>query len=93
VGSALDESLPVNSTDRTRVLWRLDGAIRNFDVSADLALLPLECTIPTRRFFAWPGKRNSAWQSANSLTRRWKLLDGAAPGCSHGSWVASFYAD
>jgi hypothetical protein len=46
---------------RHPVLWRLDGAIRNFDVSADVALVPLERTIPIRRFFAWPGKRNSGW--------------------------------
>jgi hypothetical protein len=58
VGSALNESLPVNSTDRTRVLLRLDGAIRNDDVSADLALHAVERAVPIRRFFAWPGKRN-----------------------------------
>jgi hypothetical protein len=57
VGAALD-SLPVNSTDRTRVLLRLDGATRNDDVSADLALLSVERAVPIRRFFAWPGKRN-----------------------------------
>jgi hypothetical protein len=48
VGSALNESLPVNSTDRTRVLLRLDGAIRNDDVSADLALLAVERAVPMR---------------------------------------------
>ena len=58
VGSALNESLPLNSTDRTRVLLRLGGAIRNDDVSADLALLRVERAVPIRRFFAWPGKRN-----------------------------------
>jgi hypothetical protein len=58
VGSALNESLPVDSTDRTRVLLRLDGAIHNDDVSADLALLAVERAVPIRRFFAWPGKRN-----------------------------------
>ncbi|WP_239656555.1 hypothetical protein [Mycobacterium riyadhense] len=58
MGSALNESLPVNSTDRTRVLLRLDGAIRNDDVSADLALHAVERAVPIRRFFAWPGKRN-----------------------------------
>jgi hypothetical protein len=58
VGSALNESLPVNSTDRTRVLLRLLGVTRNDDVSADLALLAVERAIPIRRFFAWPGKRN-----------------------------------
>ena len=39
MGSALNESLPVNSSDRTRVLLRLDGVIRNDDVSPDLVLL------------------------------------------------------
>jgi hypothetical protein len=58
VGSALNESLPVNSTDRTRVLLRLDYTTRNDDVSADLALLPVERAVPIRRFFAWPGKGN-----------------------------------
>jgi hypothetical protein len=58
VGSALNESLPVNSTDRTRVLLRLLSVTRNDDVSADLALLAVERAIPIRRFFAWPGKRN-----------------------------------
>ncbi|WP_307857450.1 TnsA-like heteromeric transposase endonuclease subunit [Mycobacterium sp. SM1] len=58
MGSIHVESLPVNATDRTRVLLRLDGATRNDDVSADLALLAVERAIPTRRFFAWPGKRN-----------------------------------
>jgi hypothetical protein len=58
VGSALNQSLPVNSTDRTRVLVRLDGPTRNDDVSPDLALLAVERAIPIRRFFAWPGKRN-----------------------------------
>jgi hypothetical protein len=42
VGSALNESLPVNSTDRTRVLLRLLSVTRNDDVSADLALLAVE---------------------------------------------------
>jgi hypothetical protein len=58
VGSASNQSLPVNSTDRTRVLLRLDGATRNDDVSADLASLAVERAVPIRRFFAWPGKRN-----------------------------------
>ncbi|MGH3633299.1 MAG: TnsA-like heteromeric transposase endonuclease subunit [Mycobacterium sp.] len=57
VGSALD-SLPVNSTDRTRVLLRLDEATRNDDASTALALLAVERAVPIRRFFAWPGKRN-----------------------------------
>ena len=57
VGSVLD-SLPVNTTDRTRVLLRLDEATRNDDVSTELALLPVERAVPIRRFFAWPGKRN-----------------------------------
>jgi len=52
VGSALNESLPVNSTDRTRVLLRLDGAIRDDDVSADLALHAVERAVPIRRFFS-----------------------------------------
>jgi hypothetical protein len=58
VGSALNQSLPVNSTDRTRVLVRLDGATRNDDVSPNLALLAVERAVPIRRFFAWRGKRN-----------------------------------
>lgn len=58
MGSALNESLPVNSSDRTRVLLRLDGVIRNDDVSPDLVLLAVERAVPIRRFFAWPGKRN-----------------------------------
>jgi hypothetical protein len=65
VDSALDDSLPINSTDRTRVLLRLDGAIRNDDVSADLALLSVEHAVPIRRFFAWPGRRNyGLWWSS-----------------------------
>jgi hypothetical protein len=48
VGSALNESLPVNSTDGTRVLLRLDGAIRNDDVSADLPVLAVERAVPMR---------------------------------------------
>jgi hypothetical protein len=40
VGSALNEPLPVNSTDWARALLRLEGVTRNDDVSADLALLP-----------------------------------------------------
>ena len=57
MGAALD-SLLVNSTDRTRVLLRLDGATRNDDVAADSALLSVERAVPIRRFFARPGKRN-----------------------------------
>jgi TnsA endonuclease-like protein len=56
--AALSESLPVNATDRTRVLLRLDEATRNDDVSTRLALLAVERAVPIRRFFAWPGKRN-----------------------------------
>jgi hypothetical protein len=58
MGPALNESLPVNSTDRTCVLLRLDGTTRNCDVSGDLALLAVEQAVPIRRFFAWLGKRN-----------------------------------
>jgi hypothetical protein len=57
VGSVLD-SLPVITTDRTRVLLRLDEATRTDDVSSELALLAVERAVPIRRFFAWPGKRN-----------------------------------
>jgi hypothetical protein len=57
VGSAL-YSLPVNTTDRTRVVLRLDEATRNDDVSGELALLAVERAVPIRRSFAWPGKRN-----------------------------------
>lgn len=66
MGSALNESLPVNSSDRTRVLLRLDGVIRNDDVSPDLVLLAVERAVPIRRFFAWPGKRNyeGVWWSS-----------------------------
>jgi hypothetical protein len=58
VGSALNESLPVNSTDRTRMLLRLNGTTRNDNVSTDLASIAVEQAVPIRRFFAWPGKRN-----------------------------------
>lgn len=58
MGSAHNESLPVNPTERTRVLLRLDGTTQNDDVTADLALLSVERAVPIRRFFAWPGKRN-----------------------------------
>ncbi len=58
MGATVDQSLPVNTTDRTRVLLRLDGVARNEDVSTELALLPVERAVPIRRFFAWQGKRN-----------------------------------
>jgi hypothetical protein len=58
--------LPVNSTDRTRVLLRLDGTTRSDDVSGDLALRAVEQAVPVRRFLAWPGKRNyeGSWWSS-----------------------------
>ena len=65
VGSVL-RSLPVNSTDRTRVLSQRSGAVRNDGVSAELVSLPVERAAPIRRFFAWPGKRNyeGCWWSS-----------------------------
>jgi hypothetical protein len=85
VGSPL-ESLPVNSTGQTRVLWRVDGVVSNGDASADLSLLPLERATPIRRFFAWTGKRNyegSWWSSTvrahvpfESLLERQYLMSG-----------------
>jgi hypothetical protein len=41
-GFGTQRFVAVNSTDRTRVLLRLDGAISNDDVSADVALLAVE---------------------------------------------------
>jgi hypothetical protein len=66
VGAALNQSLPVNTTDRTRVVLRLDEATRNDDVSTELALLTVEKAVPIRRFYAWPGKRNyeGSWWSS-----------------------------
>jgi hypothetical protein len=61
-------SLPRNVTDVTRVLMRLDGAVRNAPVSAEVASLPTEDALPIRQFFAWPGKRNYEgvwWSSTN----------------------------
>lgn len=60
-------SLPRNVTDVTRVLARLDGSVRNDQVSADLAALPTERALPIRQFFSWPGKRNyeGVWWSSS----------------------------
>jgi hypothetical protein len=61
-------SLPRNVTDVTRVLLRLDGAVRNDAVSPEVASLPTESALPIRQFFAWPGKRNYEglwWSSTN----------------------------
>jgi hypothetical protein len=49
-------SLPRNVTDVTRVLLRLDGAVRNDVVSAEVASLPTEDALPIRQFYAWPGQ-------------------------------------
>jgi hypothetical protein len=54
--------------DVTRVLVRLDGAVRNVAVSAEVASLRTEDALPIRQFFAWPGKRNYEgvwWSSTN----------------------------
>ena len=59
MGSTLNESLPVNSTDRTRVLLRLDGAIHSDDVSADLALHAVERAVPIRRSVRAPRPRRA----------------------------------
>jgi hypothetical protein len=61
-------SLPRNVMDVTRVLVRLDGAVRNVAVSAEVASLRTEDALPIRQFFAWPGKRNYEgvwWSSTN----------------------------
>jgi hypothetical protein len=61
-------SLPHNVMDVTRVLVRLDGAVRNVAVSAEVASLRTEDALPIRQFFAWPGKRNYEgvwWSSTN----------------------------
>jgi hypothetical protein len=61
-------SLPRNVTDRTRVLQRLHGAVRNDSVSPEVASLPTEGALPIRQFFSWPGKRNYEgmwWSSTN----------------------------
>ena len=59
-------SIPANLTDRSQVLHRVDGRVRNDPVSTDVALLPTERALPIRRFFSWPGKRNyeGSWWSS-----------------------------
>ncbi|HAF72719.1 MAG TPA: hypothetical protein DCL06_07500 [Corynebacterium variabile] len=50
--------LPVNITDRTRVLINLDGDDHNLAGDATLADVPVERAQPLREFFAWKHKRN-----------------------------------
>lgn len=57
MGSAL-RTLPVNVTDRPRVLARLGDGVENLELSTQLSELPLEKVAAIREFFAWPGKPN-----------------------------------
>ncbi|SKI12518.1 TnsA-like heteromeric transposase endonuclease subunit [Mycobacteroides abscessus] len=67
MGSAL-RTLPVNATDRTRVLARLGGSIENLELSTQLSELPLEQAVAIREFFSWPGKPNyeGLWWSSTA---------------------------
>ncbi len=53
-------------TDRTRVLYRLNGTLLDEPVSPELAAASTERALPMRQFFAWPGKRNyeGSWWSS-----------------------------
>lgn len=57
MGSTM-RTLPVNVTDRERVLFCIGRNVQNVDVSLHLADEPFEQAAPIRDFFAWPGKRN-----------------------------------
>lgn len=69
MGSAL-RTLPVNATDRSRVLARLGGSIENLELSTQLSELPLEEAAAIREFFSWPGKPNYEGLWWSSTVRR-----------------------
>lgn len=60
--------LPVNVTDRERLLFCVDNNIQNAEVSTHLVDQPLERATPIRDFVAWPGKRNyeGLWWSSTA---------------------------
>lgn len=63
-------SLPVNMTDRTRLLARLDGNLLNEKADPSLAAKRFENALPIREFFAWQGKRNYEGMWWSSTTKR-----------------------
>ncbi|AMU33566.1 TnsA-like heteromeric transposase endonuclease subunit [Mycobacteroides abscessus] len=50
--------LPVNVTDRERLLFCIDNTVQNVELSEHLVGEPFERATPIRDFCAWPGKRN-----------------------------------
>ncbi|WP_100522620.1 TnsA-like heteromeric transposase endonuclease subunit [Mycobacteroides abscessus] len=69
MGSAL-RTLPVNATDRARVLARLGGSVENLALSTQLSELPLEEAATIREFFSWPRKPNYEGLWWSSTVRR-----------------------
>ncbi|WP_078322432.1 TnsA-like heteromeric transposase endonuclease subunit [Mycobacteroides chelonae] len=67
MGSTM-RKLPVNVTDRERLLFCIHNAVQNADVSPHLVDEPLERAQPIRDFFAWQGKRNyeGLWWSSTA---------------------------
>lgn len=62
--------LPVNISDRTRILVRPTAAqVDNHAVSPDAAALAVESALPIRRFYSWKGKRNYEGRWWSSTTR------------------------
>lgn len=67
MGSVL-RALPVNTTDRPRLLVRLDSSIENLELSTRLAEMSFEDAAAIRQFFSWPGKPNyeGLWWSSTA---------------------------
>lgn len=57
MGSTM-RKLPVNVTDRERLLFCIDNTVQNVELSEHLVGEPFERATPIRDFCAWPGKRN-----------------------------------
>ncbi|PVB25941.1 TnsA-like heteromeric transposase endonuclease subunit [Mycobacteroides abscessus] len=69
MGSTM-QKLPVNVTDRERLLFCIGGNVQNVDLSPHLVDEPFEQATPIRDFFSWPGKRNyeGLWWSSTTGT-------------------------
>lgn len=67
MGSTMHK-LPVNMTDRERLLFCIDNAVQNAELAEHLGGEPFERATPIRDFYAWPGKRNyeGLWWSSTT---------------------------
>ncbi|WP_457070832.1 TnsA-like heteromeric transposase endonuclease subunit [Mycobacteroides abscessus] len=67
MGSTM-RKLPVNVTDRARLLFCIDNTVQNAELAEHLVDEPFERATPIRDFCAWPGKRNyeGLWWSSTT---------------------------